>query len=162
MTVAADILANAMPPEDSRRDLARLADAAGVKMGIALKATRGYPINPDLHLRLCAALAINPGDGAPRPGVAPGRFDRNSLGIAVSLARRLRNQSTRQAQPSVGISLCTLSQIEAGKPTSITSVLAACRYLGRSPFEFVCSPDCSAFDNDASSLNSLVNSTAVS
>jgi len=146
MRTPAAILANALKDHlagiaDQKRKQFELGNIAGLKLGTVIKAARGFPIAADAHLRLCAALNIDPGDGTPAPIAARvGEFDIKLLGTGFFMRRLQRKQSIRNAAGEMALSHATLLKIEQGEVTAIGSVLAACTYIGVSPFHYVKPP----------------------
>jgi len=146
MLTPAAILASALKDHlaataDHKRQQLDLANAAGLKLGTVIQAMRGFAINAEAHLRLCAALNIDPNDGTSAPIAARvGEFDIKLLGAGLFMRRLQRKQSIRNAAGEMALSHATLLKIEQGEVTAIGSVLAACTYIGVSPFHYVKPP----------------------
>lgn len=140
MTTPAKILATALAPiKDNETAKLRVAHRAGLKLGHVTKALRGSPLSASDHLRLCAVLQIDPATGADYVFVPkPGDFDFKLLGAGVTM-RRIQlghDKSIRKTAEAIGVVHSTFLKIERGEVTAIASALAACRYVGLSPFHY--------------------------
>lgn len=137
MTSPAVILAKALPKPRESEALRDLAKRAGVEHVSASRAAKGRPIAADAYLRLCAVVGIDPIGGKRIAPQVPGVFVRSQLGMA-SYMRRLQNKhALRTAAAIVGISYSSLYRLEHDEVVSIETVLAACRYVGMHPFDFI-------------------------
>lgn len=156
MTSPATILADALEPAGtSQLNLVAVANSAGLKLGRITKAAKGYPLSASDHLRICAALKIDPYTGSDLDNVPPpGDFEFKALGAGVAM-RRIQlghDSSIRKTAEAIGVSHSTFLKIERGEITSIASVLAACRYVGLSPFAYVKHPSFTR-NTDLTTLN---------
>jgi DNA-binding Xre family transcriptional regulator len=117
-----------------------IADRAGDDMRRSvLRARAGKAINAGAFVALCAAVCIDPVDGARRPPKRmPACIAWPMVGAGLRIARRLRHQKLRSAAKLMGISATTLCRLEAGDAVSVESFLAACRFLGVHPEHYAC------------------------
>ena len=123
-----------------------LASVAGVARGIIARAQAAHPISAENFLRLCAAIAVMPmwRDGrflllhsrfASRP--LSGRLSFHFAGMAARLARTRKGHNIRDGARAAGISIATLSRIEAGQIVSIESLVRIAAYVDVLVIQFV-------------------------
>jgi hypothetical protein len=142
------ILANALEAIGSNQlALVAVANKAGLLIARVRKAAKGYPIGASDHLRICAAIKIDPDTGNDIECVPPpGDFEFKALGAGVAM-RRIQlghDKSIRNTALAIGVVHSTFLKIERGEVTSIASVLKACRYVGLSPYAYVKHPEWSS------------------
>lgn len=119
-------------------DLREALEAAGIDRISIRRAALGQAIDASVHLQLCAMLGIDPvtGDAAAPRSIGP--LHRPSLAMAVRVKRMELNLTLRPAAQVVGISYSVLYRIEAADTkASVDSIIAACRWIGRHPYDFV-------------------------
>ena len=118
-------------------------ERAGIETRLTRRAALGQPSNASTHLRICALTGLDPVTGLKRPPFVAGELFWPSLGAALRMRRIEQGDITlRQAGKQARMSYTAIGRIERAEPVSIDAVLAACRWLGRHPFDFV-SPDIS-------------------
>lgn len=123
-----------------------IARQAGVTPRQASMARAGKPINAGAHLALCAAIGIDPVNGAARPEKA---LSPNVvwwlLSGALYITRHLRKLDQRAAADAIGISPATVCRVEQGQPVSIGVMLKVCAFIGVHPDGYaaplVCPPE---------------------
>lgn len=140
MTPAA-ILTEALKPF-SDVEIGRLAHDVGVPGHVAMRAARGGAgpaINIGHHVKLCAWRGVDPMTGVDLPGLGRRlvRFDTTLFAMAVKMARFAKRQNQRQAARDAGISLPVVSRIENGDARSVETVIAAARYAGIDPRNYI-------------------------
>lgn len=115
--------------------LAAVAALNGVDLRQARRAAKEAPIAATDFLKLCAACGFDPvtrGSIPPRP---LGGFDHAILAMGVKMAMLMRGQSVRQAAEAMGVSSAAIVRLRQAHPVSIGTLLKACGYLGRHPFD---------------------------
>jgi hypothetical protein len=127
--------------------LVELATQAGVATRIIAKAAQGQPVPTIDHLRLCAALEVDPlaGLGPAHYGLhvafpSPSSFDFAFFATGLMLQQRLKRQSDHQACRAIGIRQGTLKRLKAGEKQGVGPVLRACAYIGVHPFGYCAGP----------------------
>lgn len=139
MTSPAFHLAVAMQPYQNKA-LVALARRAGVPIEHARRArmgAHGRPTSANHHLRLCMVIGIDPVNGHPVEPYEPRPLLNWFFALGVKGNRYLRRHTLRQAAAVMGISSSSLSRIEHGDIRSFDCLLAACRYMGAHPHDYV-------------------------
>lgn len=115
-----------------------------VEPRLVRRAILGQQINAGDHLKLCAAIGLDPLQGKFRADAPLGDLHWASLSAALRMKRFSLNPNLtlRLAAREARTSYSALGRIERGEPVSIDAVIAVCRWLDRHPFDFV-SPDVS-------------------
>lgn len=113
--------------------------STGIEPRLIRRAVVGQQVNASTHLRLCAAIGIDPVTGNVAATKHVGDLHRTSLGSALRMRRIVDKLRREPAAKQIGVSYATLRRLEYGEPVFIEAVLAACRWLDRHPYEF-CSP----------------------
>jgi hypothetical protein len=123
--------------------LIELATKAGVSVRSIAKATAGGPLSTIDHLRLCAAIEVDPmaGLGPAHYGLhlrfpIPSDFDFNFFAFALRLRQRLNRHPDDKACRIIGIKSGTLDRLKAAHAEQIGPVLRACAYVGVHPFGY--------------------------
>lgn len=119
-------------PLDRRREIEQ-----AIPDYLVHRALHGLPINTCAHLRLCAAIGIDPVTGDAIEARIIGELHWPSLGAALRMKRMADKITLRAAAKQAKASYSALGRIERAQVVSIENVLAACRFLDRHPFEFV-------------------------
>lgn len=131
-----DLLRSVIKPLPPAR-CAALVDA-GIGRRLVRRAALGQPVNVTAHLKLCAAVGIDPFiEGRTFAPFVLGTFKRARLGEVMRRYRREdRKMHAREVAAETGLSVRALSFIENGEAVSIESTLAACRFVCIHPFVF--------------------------
>jgi hypothetical protein len=123
--------------------LVELADKAGVSIHSIAKASIGNPVNTIDHLRLCAALEVDPlgGMGPAHYGLhkgfpTPSSFDFAFFAMGLIMRQRLNRHDNYKACKAIGIKAGTLERLKMGHAQPIGPVLRACGYIGVHPFGY--------------------------
>ncbi len=135
----AAILAGALACKDSRalRDLAAAALVPRTVTVRASRGARGQETAVQHYLRLCCAVGLDPTGAGRRPPAGPVMFLGRLFGEDLFTARRSRGHTLREAAREMDISATSVKFIEDGKSKSFECVAAACRYLGKHPFDYL-------------------------
>jgi hypothetical protein len=120
-----------------RLEALAIGKAAGVPGRAVGAAIARRPINAECHLRLCAALGVDPAPDLKAPRAEPGPFDHLQMAMGFKMRRMMNGHSVRAAGKVVGISGFTVSRLENGHLVSIGVVVRACRYIGVHPFGYL-------------------------
>jgi hypothetical protein len=115
---------------------ARIAALSGVSPRQAANAIMGRPVATVAHLRLCAALGLDPLPQFPHAQVAPADFDFVVFALAMRMARALKKHTEREAAAVMKVSPSTVCRIENAHEMTITVVLKACAYVQMHPFAY--------------------------
>jgi hypothetical protein len=125
------------------QSLIELAQKAGVGVKTIAKASGGHPIPTVDHLRLCAAIELDPlaGIGPSHYGLqkrypTPSTFDFGFFSMGFRLKQRLNRHSDRKACQVIGIKAGTLKRLKLAHALPIGPVLRACAYIGVHPFGY--------------------------
>lgn len=138
----AAILRAALARHGTRPQCIALGEAAGVPEALVLRAIQGRAINAKAHVRLCAALQLDPATGAHAVPLTAGEFDWIMFALAIK-ARRFKSEregirpGLRPFAKHVGTSLTTLSRAENNYPISAEGMIAICRAIDAQPFDFL-------------------------
>ena len=119
---------------------AELIKRAGVPVDAARRArsgAHGRPTRAEHHLKLCAVLGIDPVDGRPIAVRKPLPLLASFFAAGVKGNRMLNGHTLRRAAKLMAISPAVLSRIENGDTRSFDGMLAACRYIGAHPFDYL-------------------------
>lgn len=137
MTTPADIMAKALAPyqDDALRKLVMRAGVSREEARRAQGGARGRITGARIYIRLCLTLGIDPIDGRAITPEPPRDIAAHNLAIAIRMRRIALRHNIREGAEVMGISITTLSRIENGNMRSIDTMLAACRYIGKHPFD---------------------------
>lgn len=120
-----------------------IAKKAGIGIKAIARAAGGGPLSANDHLRLCAALEIDPMAGFGRVAYGmnlafpdPADFDPHFLALGLQLRQRRNRHNDTQAARVIGIKLGTILRIKAGTLVPVGATLRACRYIGVHPFAY--------------------------
>ncbi len=123
--------------------LTALATHAGVGVRAIAKASIGEPVPTIAHLRLCAALEVDPlaGIGPAHYGLhkaypTPSDFDFPFFAMALTIRQGLQRHDSHKACKAIGIKAGTLVRLKLGHVMPIGPVLRACVYVGVHPFGY--------------------------
>jgi DNA-binding Xre family transcriptional regulator len=115
----------------------------GIDGRLARRAASGQDVNSSAHLKLCAAIGIDPVDGSKRDPRFASDIDWNRVGIKVLLAlihsssEPGKKTAMREAAQRWKLPLVTLARMKAGQPVNIANLLNLCAALGCHPHEFL-------------------------
>jgi DNA-binding XRE family transcriptional regulator len=134
-------LANALrQTAPSSADIMEIADRAGGLRRQALLARAAKPVNAGAFLALCGAIGIDPVDGSSRAIKAvPASISWALVGAGLKITRQLRGYNQRSVARIAEISASTVCRVETGKPVSVESLLAICRFIGAHPDDYAVS-----------------------
>ncbi|RXF72095.1 hypothetical protein [Hansschlegelia zhihuaiae] len=117
---------------------------SGVGYTVAERALEGRPIAALDHLRICAALGLDPATLEPPSADAP-RFGGAILwvtfGAALTVARHLKGHDQRTAAMEASVSLATVSRAEHGRALGAAIYLRLCAYAGKHPHFWTVTPE---------------------
>ncbi len=124
--------------------LTELAARAGVGVRAIARAAIGEPVPTVAHLRLCAALEVDPlaGIGPAHYGLhkafpVPSDFDFPFFAMALAMKQHLNRHDAHKACKAIGIKEGTLIKLKLGHAMPIGPVLRACVYIGVHPFGYL-------------------------
>lgn len=120
-----------------------IAKKAGVGVKAIAKAAGGGHIPTIDHLRLCAAIEIDPMAGLGPTlygmGIAfpePADFDPHLLSLGLQLRQQLNRHTYGEACKAMGVKAGTLQRLIAGRKQPIGATLRACSYVVVHPFGY--------------------------
>lgn len=120
--------------------LSDLGRALGLERHAARRAKKGHPISASDFLKLCAAIGldpVNPLQLVPMRGL--GDLDHRFLAMGLTIRMSLNGHSLRSAARAMEVSHTAVKRLCDGVPTSVGTVIQACKYLGQHPFG-LCTP----------------------